>query len=178
MTEVDNGFVILRDQNGNTLFAYEKEYVRNRIEQGEKYIDCQVRDMMGDPTGRQTLAKERNKSRKEVRIPPPQTKDHTGSAEYEYFGWDSSNISPKAVAAVIALLVLGGCSISFFLEKARLDKELKPLCEAGRFGNMVNGRGSGYMKYIWQGRVAVGNSSSDEYKKVENWFFWNCYDGW
>ena len=176
--------VIVKDQEGNILVEYEKEYVRYRIERGEGLVDSKVRRMLDAVTGMKDTPNAKQVVQKsntpQVNIPPPQPqkKINTRGTEYEYFGWSSSSISLKVAAGIILFLGLFGLGLNFYLQKARMDEEMKVYCDAGRFGNRVNGRGFGYMMYIWQGRVAIGNSSEDEYQKVKDWFSWNCPDGW
>lgn len=182
MTEVSSEAVIVKDQEGNILVEYEKEYVRYRIERGEGLVDNKVRRMLDAVTGMKDTPNAKQVLQKsnipQVKIPPPPRKSKTGEIEYEYFGWSSSNTSLKVVVGIIVFLALFGLGLNYYTEKAKMDKEMKVYCDLGRFGNRVNGRGFGYMMYIWQGRVAIGNSSEDEYQKVKDWFSWNCPDGW
>lgn len=182
MSEVIGESVIVKDKEGNILVEYEKEYVRYRIERGEGLVDNKVRRMLDAITGMKDTPNAKQVLQKsnipQVNIPPPPRKSKTGEIEYEYFGWSSSSTSLKVVVGIIVFLALFGLGLNYYTEKAKLDKELKPLCDIGKMANMVNGRGFGGGMYIMQGRVAVGNSSEDEYRKVKNWFDWNCPGGW
>ena len=178
MTEVSNAAVIVKDQRGRILIEYEKEYVRYRIERGEGLVDNKVREMLNAVTEMKDTPNAKQVLRREVNIPPPPRKRKTGETEYEHFGRNSSKISLKIAVVIVSFLALLGLGLNSYLQKAMMDEEMKDYCDAGRFGNRVNGMGTGYMMYIWQGRVAIGNSSEDEYKKVEDWFAWNCPEGW
>ena len=62
-------------------------------------------------------------------------------------------------------------------DKTINQETLDSLCQTGMFGNMTNGRGYGYMMYIMQGRVAMGNTTTADYNRLKNWFASNCSDG-
>ena len=88
--------------------------------------------------------------------------------------------SPQKIGGIILILVVGNLLFggSKWDDKTINNKVLQDFCKLGKQGNSLNGKGYGYNMYIFQGRVAVGNTTSDDYDRLEKWFKSNCYEGW